>query len=336
MSGVFDVDFVPAVATRADFSDHLPEGWREHLSTGGGLGGVGYNLPAAPYRAAVAAGGDVVSRAVELLDARGVERAIVNPGDAAGLSGISNAVMAAALASATNDWMLERWPAADRRLRVAMVVGPRDGVLAAQEVRRLAGDARVAQIVLAFPPVLLGDRSLYPLYAAAAEASLPVCLVAGGGFAGANAGPTPVGHPTTLWEYRVAGAYGAIGHLSSIVSEGVFARFPSLRLVLSGFGIAWLPSLLWRMDADFATFSDQRPPRLDRPPSEVVREHVSFTTAGLERPADPARLVELVAAIDAERLLLFASADSADASPWELGVFSEAVAFGNAASVFGA
>ena len=324
MTGVFDVDFVPQVATRALVSEHLSDGWREHLATGGGLAGVGYTLPAPPYRLAPAPPGDPVDRARELLDTRGVTRAIVNPGNAPGLSGISNAVMAAELARATNDWALERWPAADRRLAVAAVVAPRDGRLAADEVRRLAGDARVAAVVLAFPPVLLGDRSLLPLHEAAAQAGLPILMQAGGGFAGANSGPTPVGHPTTLWEYRIAGAYTAIGHLASIVSEGVFARFPDLRLVLSGFGIGWLRSLLWRMDADFeAAAPADRPPRLDRLPSDVVREHVSFTTVALERPPDTALL-------PAKDLLMFGSGDDPEPRPWPLDAFDAAITNDNA------
>ena len=33
-----------------------------------------------------------------------------------------------------------------------------------------------------------------------------------------------------------------------MIGQGVFDRFPNVRLVLEGFGIAWLPSLLWSMD----------------------------------------------------------------------------------------
>jgi predicted TIM-barrel fold metal-dependent hydrolase len=69
---------------------------------------------------------------------------------------------------------------ADERFRGSILVAPRAGKEAAAEARRLANDPRLAQIVLAFPPALLGDRSLYPLFEAAQDARLPVSLQAGG------------------------------------------------------------------------------------------------------------------------------------------------------------
>jgi predicted TIM-barrel fold metal-dependent hydrolase len=340
MTGVFDVDLVPQVASIVELGAHLPPGWREHLTTaGGGLAaapGRGYSFPAAPYRNSVLDPDDPVARAKELLDARGVTQAIINPGHAPNLGGISNEVMAAELATATNEWLLADWAGADDRVRVAMVVSARAGRLAAAEVDRRAGDERIAQILLAFPPVLMGDRSLYPLYEAAVAAGLPICLQAGGGFAGANRGPTPVGYPTTLWEYRIASAYGAVAHLTSLIAEGVFARFPALKVVFSGFGIAWLPSLLWRMDADYREpGSEGLPKRLDGLPSDTVREHVRFTTVGLERPAEPAALRALLASVGAEHMLLFASGDSSEKRPWPLHELGSAVACDNAAVFYG-
>jgi predicted TIM-barrel fold metal-dependent hydrolase len=210
--------------------------------------------------------------------------------------------MAAEIASAANDWLAENWLQADERFRGSIVVGPRDGEAAAAEIRRLAGDQRWAQIVIAFPPALLGDRAVYPILEAAAEAGLPVCLQAGGAFVGANPGPTPTGFPTTAPEYLLDSAFLGVAHLASLLLEGVCERLPSLRVVLSGFGIGWLPSLLWRLEGA----------------AGVLAEHVRFTTRDLDAPS-PQALLEVVPADEVGRLLLYASGSGGarELEPWE-------------------
>ena len=54
------------------------------------------------------------------------------------------------------------------------------------------------------------------------------------------------GFPTTAAEYLLDSSYLGIAQLASLVLEGVCERFPELRIVLSGFGAGWLPSLVWR------------------------------------------------------------------------------------------
>jgi hypothetical protein len=309
---VIDVDVVAEAATMAQLMPYVSAGWREHLSGGGGLSvastraQAGYTLPSPPYRLPPRpGGGKALERARTALEADGVALAVLDAGVAWSLSGLANVVMAAELARAANDWLAEAWLAADRRFRGSVVVAPRDGAAAADEVRRLAENERWAQVVLAFPPVLFGDRSLYPLFEAAAEAGLPVCLQAGGGYAGANPGPTPTGFPTTTAEYLIDSAFAGPAHLASLVLEGVCERFPSLKVVFSGFGAACLPSLMWRLDAAFDNAAGPVA-KLSRRPAELVDEHVRFTTRDLDAPS-PGELLRVLPPEEAGRLLLYAS-----------------------------
>ena len=305
-----DVDLVAERATMEAIGPFVSDRWRQFLAQGGGIAGFGaYALPGVPYPPQLtdAAVDDPHAAVARHLDARALDRAILEPGNAGSLSGLANVVMAAELARATNDWLLDEWVERHDRLAASIVVTPRDAGLAADEVERLGAHPRVAQVLLASPPCLLGDRSLRPLLAAAEAHGLPILLRAEGAYAGRNRGVSAVGHPTSRWEYELDLAWSGPVQLLSSLCEGVFDRFPSLRLVMGGFGVAWLPALLWRADREVHAGRTRPPRTLTRLPSELVAEHVRFTTEALEVPDDPAHLTDLLASIGGASLLLFAS-----------------------------
>jgi uncharacterized protein len=296
----------------ASIGPFVSDAWREFLSSGGGLAGPGgYTLPGIPYPplegTEEANGEDPKVAVAHYLARRGLDRAILDPGASGSLGGLANEVMGSELARATNDWLLAEWASVDDRLSASIVVTARDGGLAAKEIHRLGDDPRFAQVLFASPPCLLGDRSLLPIFAAAEQYGLPIVLRAEGAYSGRNRGVSAVGHPTSRYEYEVDLPGIAPAHVLSAICEGVFDRFPGLRLVMSGFGIAWLPALLWRADREYHAGRVKPPRAITRLPSEVVQEHVRFTTDSLEIPADAGRLTSLLSSIDGAALLVFAS-----------------------------
>lgn len=186
----------------------------------------------------------VPSVVAELRD-RGVRRAVLSPTTVRSVSGFGNPRFGMAVARAVNEWQMEEWFDSDDTFLGSIVVTARDANIAAAEVHRLAQHPRMVQVLLAYPPVLLGDRSLHPLYAAASSHGLPVSLMAGAGFAGANGGLLSVGHPVTDEEYRLTWHALAAPHLASLLAQGTFRRFPELHVILSGFGVSWLAPFLW-------------------------------------------------------------------------------------------
>jgi len=71
--------------------------------------------------------------------------------------------------------------------------------------------------------------------------------------------------------------------LTSLVCEGVFERYPELRIVLIEGGIAWLAPLMWRLDRAFHLLRAEAP-SLAHEPSELIREHVWLTTQPIDEP----------------------------------------------------
>ena len=74
--------------------------------------------------------------------------------------------------------------------------------------------------------------------------------------------------------------------LLSLVAEGVFAKFPGLKVVLSKSGFTWLPPFLWRANKTWRGVRAEMP-WVKRPPAEIIREHVRLTIQPVDAAADP-------------------------------------------------
>ena len=61
--------------------------------------------------------------------------------------------------------------------------------------------------------------------------------------------------------------------MTSLVIEGVFERFPRLKVVMIEGGFAWLPALAWRLDKLFERMRSEVP-HLKKKPSEYIRQHI--------------------------------------------------------------
>jgi hypothetical protein len=76
--------------------------------------------------------------------------------------------------------------------------------------------------------------------------------------------------------------------------------------VLIEAGVAWLPAILWRLDADYKALRKETP-WLKMLPSEYAAHHIRLSTQPLEQPRDVRQLWNVLEAIDGEHTLLFAS-----------------------------
>jgi predicted TIM-barrel fold metal-dependent hydrolase len=306
-----DCDFLAQRATLPLIMPFLPLRWQKYMSTGGNIDRAGQMLPEPPFPRKAPAWGSSPEAARSHLDQRGVELALLNPGDATGVGALAHPDLGAAAAAATNDWLAKTWLDFDPRFRSTIVVSLRDPKQAAAEVRRWAGDPRVLQVLVSWPPGLLGDRSFRPFLEAAAESRLAIMIEFGGAYAGANKAMLPIGFPTSELEFKLGAEYGAQPHLLSLVMNGWLDRLPTLNVVFSGFGLAWLPSLIWRLDDEYTRATYDRP-RLEHEPSHYVRRNLRFTTRTVELSPQPTDLVALLRQIGGQDLLLFASGEAGD------------------------
>lgn len=260
-------------------------------------------LPASPVAASpsVVAGStraDVLANALERL---GSNRAIVWPRLVP--SNVRNPDVAAALASACNEWQATEWLSGDDRLRGSIVIDVKQPAMAAREIDRVARRAPFAQAMLPIrSEMLYGNREMWPIYEAAVRNGVAVALHAGG--RGGTA-PTSSGYPSYDVETYVGMSQILESHLMNLIAEGVFDRFPDLRVALVGAGWSWLPAWMWRMDKEWKGLQREIP-WVREPPSAYMRRHMRLTLQPID-PPDDVSFLKTIEHLGSEEMLLFSS-----------------------------
>jgi len=304
---VIDCDIHNALPSETALLPYLPARWRRQYELFGLRGRQGAYYPRmVPHAARTDAwppsgqppGSDLEFLRGQLLDQYGIDYGILNP--LIGVGGQLNLEYSAALARAVNDWQVAEWLEKEPRLRAAIVVPYEDGALGAAEVRRAGEHPGFVQVlVLSRTCEPLGRRKYWPLYEAAVERGLPIGIH----FGGTGAGPiTGCGWPSYYIEDHVGVAQAMQAQVVSLVCEGVFEVFPSLRVVLIEGGFAWFPALMWRLDAAWRRLKEEVP-HLTRAPSEYLRTHFWLTTQPMEEPHRPRHFLDILAQVGVERLM---------------------------------
>lgn len=310
-NGAIDCDIHPAVPM-ANLLPYLDEYWRDAIVSRS-IVKANHDLTSYPPGSPLSGrpdwrtkggnpGSDLDQLRAQALDAFGTRYAICNCLHAAMM--YANEYMSAALCRALNDWLANEWLTQEPRLRASIVVPPETPELALEEIERRKDDRRFVQILLlVMGAVPLGKRFYWPIYEAAERYGLPVGVHAGSLYRNA---PTSVGWGSYHLEDYVAQSQAFEGQLLSLVAEGVFVKFPKLKIVMIESGFTWLPAYFWRADKTWRGVRSEVP-WVDRLPSDFVREHVRFTIQPTDAPPDPKQLTRVIEQIGSDRVLLFST-----------------------------
>ena len=308
--GAIDCDVHPTVPDNTALLPYLDEFWRDSVVSRGitSLESISY-----PTKSPLAsrpewrgkggyAGTDPKALAAQVFDRWKAGTAILNC--LYGVQLVYNEDMARAFCRALNDYIAREWLDRDPRLRGSIVVPMQSVEYAVDEIERCAKDRRFVQVlVLAMQEVPLGRRHFWPIYAAAIRHGLPLGIHSGSAYRNPV---TALGWPTWYIEDYAAQSQGFQSQVASLITEGVFAKHPELKVVLIESGVTWLSAFLWRFDKFWRGLRTEVP-WVDRSPGEIVRDHFRLTIQPLDAPEQAETVERAIEHLRSDDILLYAS-----------------------------
>jgi predicted TIM-barrel fold metal-dependent hydrolase len=182
--------------------------------------------------------------------------------------------LSAAVCRGFNNWLGDFCDKDRTRLKPAALIPLQDTTLAVEEARRAVRDLGAVALILSNHPV--DGRPWYdthwdPVWAEAERLGVPITFHGiqmayqehlGRRFMDNFALAHAAGHPIEL-----------MLALGSLLTGGVFARYPGLRAAFLEGSCSWVPWWLWVLDERVEKFGDDERFALTMPPSEYFRRH---------------------------------------------------------------
>jgi uncharacterized protein len=250
-------------------------------------------------------GSDPVFLAKDLFDRFNTTYGILNVGHGT-MSSYHNVDVQIAYSSACNDWLIDKWGNTDDRYKIDIVVPTIDTEGTVKEIERVGKNPAVGGINLQNINIPLGKRHFWPIYEIAEQYGLPIVLHPDSEGSGEYAPAQFIGPASTYMEWHTSLSLVAQRQIMSLVCEGVFERFPNLKVVFVEYGFAWMPHLMWRLDKDWKALRDEIP-WVKMLPSEYIRRNIRLATQPFEEAFRPKDILSIIEMIKAEDMLVFSS-----------------------------
>jgi uncharacterized protein len=293
---VIDTDNHPGVKMDDPvFQKYLPQRWREYLATIG-LRFTGALWSTPPQRS--------MTHRLDAVDENGrtgysiplIRKQLLDEFDMSGslVTGLLGAQggrggqncpdeLSIAIDRASNDAMTEHYLEADPRFYGTANIPieiPSEAIKEIQRVKEGPMGARFVEVMMEpstdYP---LGNPKYWPVFEALEHYNMPLAVHVGG----LHRRGTGTGQHNFYFEAHVNFALRNYSILPSLIFEGVFDRFPNLKICLTEQSWAWAPPFAWRMDATYRVMREEVS-HLQRKPSDYVRDNFYFHTQPLEEP----------------------------------------------------
>jgi predicted TIM-barrel fold metal-dependent hydrolase len=253
---------------------------------------------------------------LRVLDEIGVETVIITPGFTRPQS-IFHQAMVTATATAYNDFLINEVLPASPRIKAEIMINHRDPAAGAAEIRRVGANPGFVGVYTEFggnyEPI--GTARHDPIFEAAVEHDLVVTSHIGMFWQKA----TPLSEGTRTWTELVGLSAVSISmaYVGSMIMQGLFDKFPDLRIIVKEGGFWWLPEFMARADDYYLSHpgdiklterkleSGQK--FLAKLPSEYFDSNIRFSSQPMCFPKNPEHFKWLMALCRGEDWLLYSS-----------------------------
>jgi uncharacterized protein len=178
---------------------------------------------------------------------------------------------AAARASAYNDYTIEKFLKHDKRLLGSITI-PRDPVAAVREIERVGAHPQMVQVMMSVGNFAWGDPYYHPIFEAANRMGLAI-----GMHLSADISVSGNDFLRYYVAWRSAHPQAYMTQVISLITNGVFDKFPNLKVGFIEGGFEWVPFMMNRMDSAYKALR-QETPWVKRMPSEYFRDNMRFST----------------------------------------------------------
>jgi len=223
-----------------------------------------------------------VETKLEEMEEFDLDYAILDPGMNLGITTVENTRFQVALAEAYNEWIVDAFIDGHDNLVANIVVPPRKPDRAAEIIDRWGTENQFVGVALVatglLPPP--GHEWYDPIWQAAEDHDLPIVMHPVN-TATMYAFPVQrMWHETYVENHAIVHPFTHMANLTTMIAQGVPAKYPDLDFVFQESGVGWVPYWKWRLDDHYLERSDEMPFN-DQLPSQYIDDQFYFTTQPL-------------------------------------------------------
>ncbi|GAB3031529.1 amidohydrolase family protein [Natronobiforma cellulositropha] len=235
----------------------------------------------------------------------GINKVVLTPSQNLALGAVHHDDLAAAIASAYNEWMLDTILDADPDFYGSILIAPQKPEEAAEEIDRRADEEKF--VAVQFPSAganpLMGHEQYYPIYEAAQDAGLGIHMHSASQIDMISTFSFMArGTSRYLETHSTLHSAEQMTNLASLLTHGVPERYPDVQFLMQEAGIGWLPYFMRRFDHEYTIARDDAP-WLTQMPSEYIRSNFQISSQPMEGIEEPEYIRSMINLLGPENLL---------------------------------